>query len=151
MTAPTPPEQSAWKDYKAYAEQAFERYTTRANASIRQLTLAGLAVVWLLKATDPKVPAFSTELRGAAALFVIALAVDLIADLLAVHSVRQELGELEKRELKAHDQRKLWPDTETTMPPVDIPLGHMGQMFFVKSAALLVGFLLLLYDLGSRF
>src|SRR5687768_10790533 len=123
-----------WRAYKEYAEQAFDRYVTKANDLVRQLALAGIAVVWVFRETTAtgavNVPA---QLRWAAILFVLCLTLDLIHYLYGTWDTSTRLEEIKTQEDGAIASGTPWP-ADPSGPPPDLPQGGVRLFFWLKTA-----------------
>jgi hypothetical protein len=141
---------SEWKEYKTYAEPAFDRYVTKSNDLVRQLALAGIAMVWVFRETakDGSI-ALSTQIRWAAILFVVALAIDLVHYLYGTFSVNTQLDAVKTEEQKAITNGNAWPHNPSGPPP-DLSEGGVRLLFCLKTCAAIVGAAVLLHYLAFK-
>src|SRR3954467_888573 len=92
----------AWKQYKEYAEEAHRSYASKGADLIRQTALAGVAVVWVFRETAGNgAITLAAQLRWAAILFVLTLAIDLVHYLCSSVALAWVLDDLENDEQKA--------------------------------------------------
>lgn len=140
----------AWIDYKSVAEEGHAANVRRANDLVRQLALGGIGVVWVLRETTAagKV-ALATELRWAAGLLILTLALDLLHYLIGAFQFSSRLDDIEHQENEALRAGTEWPNSPTGLPPP--PPEMIGKsFFFAKAVAVIVGSWLLLFYLAFR-
>lgn len=139
-----------WTAYKAVAEEAFARYVTKANELVRQLAFAGIAVVWVFRETTSGVSVkLSAEIRWAAILFVVCLAIDFVHYLYGTYRISATLESIRKAEHAAIAKGVPWPEQPDGAPP-DLPQFGVQCFFALKTCALLIGAGLLLHYLAFR-
>jgi len=139
-----------WIVYKAYAEDAHLRYSTKTNDLIRQLALAGIAVVWIFRETVTGKTVFPPELRWGATFLLLTLAVDLAHYFFTALSIGSRLDDLEHQENEALRKGKKWPDKPSGLPP-RLPEAFAKVAFFAKTVTLVLGSGLLLFFLAFKF
>jgi hypothetical protein len=136
-----------WRQYKTYAEETFDRYAAKSNDLIRQLALAGIAVVWVFRETT-KGGAVNlvAEIRWAAILFVMTLALDLAHYLYGTFRTSSRLDLIKKDANTALVDGNNWPHNPAGPPP-ELPEGGVKLLFCLKTIALIIGSGLLLHHL----
>ena len=139
-----------WREYKSYAETTFDRYAAKSNDLVRQLALAGIAVVWVFRETAAAgTVKLAAELRWAAILFVVTLTFDLAHYLYGTFKASSRLDEIQKEERTAIGDGNNWPH-HPAGPPPEMPELGVKAFFCAKTAALVVGSGLLLHYLAFR-
>jgi hypothetical protein len=140
----------AWIEYKSFAEEGHAVHVRRANDIIRQLALAGIAVVWVLRETTAAGKIMlAAELRWAAGLLILTLALDLLHYLIGAFQFSSRLDDIEHQENEALRNGNEWPNSPTGLPP---PAPEMigKSLFCAKAVAVIVGSGLLLFYLAFR-
>lgn len=128
----------------ATVRKAYETYTSKAGDVGRQLAFAGIAVIWLLDG-HPDTLTFPPILLWALAAFGIYLVADFLQYIVAsavwgIYGWQKERG-FDRAGVEARAQQFTAPD------PINIPA---LAMFWLKSAVLLVGGVMLLVYVGGR-
>lgn len=139
-----------WREYKTYAEATFDRYAAKSNDLVRQLALAGIAVVWVFRETTAAGAVnMAAQIRWAAILFVLTLALDLAHYLYGTFKTSSRLDEIQKEERTAIGDGNNWPHSPEGPPP-EMPELGVKAFFCAKTVALIVGSGLLLHYLAFR-
>jgi hypothetical protein len=139
-----------WLAYKSMAEEAFERYVIKSNDLVRQLALAGIAVVWIFRETTAAGAVnLSAQIRWAAILFVLCLALDLAHFLYGTYRTSGRLNKIRREENAAISKGIPWPEAPNGPPP-ELPQFGVQVVFALKTCALLIGAGLLLHYLAFR-
>lgn len=139
-----------WREHKEYAEERFKYSVGKANDVIRQLTLAGIAVVWVFRETAADVQfKLSSGLRIAAILFIITLVLDFAYWVVGFVVANRQLNKIKPDEATAVAAGKEWP-LEVSGPPPDIPDGPLNFLFVAKATCLVAGSIVLLYNLSLK-
>jgi hypothetical protein len=139
-----------WKAYKKLAEEAFDRYVVKSNDLVRQLALAGIAVVWVFRETGANGGfILAPQMRGAAVLFIVTLAVDIAQNLYGTFSISPILDKLAKDEQQALAEGEAWPRNPKGPPP-ELSESGVKSLFYLKTLAAAAGAGLLLAYLSFR-
>lgn len=139
-----------WREYKAHAEATFDRYAARSNDLVRQLAFAGIAVVWVFRETTAAGAVnVAAQIRWAAILFVVTLALDLAHYLYGTFKTNSRLDLIQKDERTAVGDGNNWPHNPVGPPP-EMPETGVKAFFCLKTIALVIGASLLLHYLAFR-
>ncbi|MES1243300.1 MAG: hypothetical protein ABUT39_16935 [Acidobacteriota bacterium] len=114
--------------------ERYSQFTTKASDVNRQVGLAGLALIWLFKAQNNKIP---VDLFPPALLLVAALGLDLLQYLIAAGTHCGYYLMYERRKKKG----EITEDSDLTMPYWTI--GMVDIIFFAKIALTCVAYILL--------
>jgi len=128
----------------------FEGFAAKANDNIRQIAFAGIAVVWVFRETTSAAQfKLASELRWAAALFILALILDFIYYVVGFFMANARLDEIKRQEQESVLAGKDWP-SEPQGPPPEMPEGGLKFLFCAKVVILTLGAGLLLFFLAFR-
>jgi hypothetical protein len=122
--------------------EAYETLSSKASEIVRQLSLAGIALVWLFKSGTPEAPVIEKQLVRAALLIILALFCDLLQYLVgtAVWAIYFRHKE---------DRGTAETDDFTASPYLNWPT---WGLFCLKSAMMLLAYVLYIIPfLVSRF
>lgn len=138
-----------WKDYKSFLEESFQRYASKTSDLVRQLALAGIAVVWVLRNASGSTPQLLPELRWAAGLLMLTLAIDLAHYVIGTMAAESRLDDIGQQEREALQNGKTWPTDAWRLPP-SFPQARMQIMFWGKLGTLAVSYAILLVYMAFR-
>jgi hypothetical protein len=139
-----------WREYKAYAEAAFDRYAAKSNDLVRQISLAGIAVVWVFRETTAAGAInLAAQIRWAAIFFVLALAMDLGHYLYGTFKTSSRLDLIRRDERSAVSDGNNWPH-DPPGPPPELPETGVKLFFCLKTITAILGASLLLHYLAFK-
>ena len=69
---------TAHADYQDFLGKGFSYYTGKVSELARQLSLAGIGIIWLFKGDGSKTPLIHPQMRAAAGLLLVALILDFL-------------------------------------------------------------------------
>jgi hypothetical protein len=119
----------------------FEFYTGKASDVVRQLALAGFALIWLFKRDTSTGPVVPIEFRFAAVLLLLAILFDFLQ-----YSVASVVWERYKNQFSAEPPAS---ENQEIIPPDRIY--YPGAFFYyAKIVALVIGYVALLIQFGAN-
>jgi hypothetical protein len=146
--------EKAHTDYQDFLGKGFSLYTGKVSDLVRQLSLAGIAIIWLFKGDGSKTPLVNPQMQTAAGLLLVALILDFLQYVLgAAHytrwTIRLERDGIAKTYAADSAQAKR-PSRLAKLPYIGV-MQHIeltGILFWLKVAALCAAYVVLFWRLG---
>jgi hypothetical protein len=144
----------AHEEYQDFLGKGFSLYTGKVSDLVRQLSLAGVVIIWLFKGDGIKTPLINPQMRAAAAFLLSALILDFFqyvigAAVYAKWAVR--LGRDGVAKTYAAECAEAKRSSRIAKLPYLGVMKHIelaGVLFWAKVGALVLGYIMLLWHLG---